>query len=215
MAALIKKYGMFYLVHAVTFSFLCAYSLAANAPNFPFLPALFLPIYLSGAVAISERETGDPLMGILPVTTGEIMNVKLILALVFVVVGWVNMGFFTLLQGLDSQLMQQVMKLNTLGAIHALMLAVAYQLGIHFFGWPSFHKVIILMAVVAAVFGVAFFIGLAESGHNHPGMFPLIPFLDSMPIMMLVALSVGALAVFSWVLRRGPWNPTKPNEQIC
>ena len=59
MTALLRKYGLFYLAHTVTFFFLCAYSLAADAPNYPYLPALFLPIYLSAAVATRGHGHGN------------------------------------------------------------------------------------------------------------------------------------------------------------
>jgi len=206
MVALVRKFGLFYLGHAVTFFFLCAYSLAANAPNYPYLPALFFPMYLSAAVAMSERETGDPLLGVLPITPGEIMRVKFILAFVFVVVGWLNMGLFTVLQGLPSQMAENVMKLNTLGCIYTLLLAGGFQLGIHFFGWSLFHKAIILFAVVSSVFGILFFIGLAERGNNHPDLFPLVPFLESLPVGFLGIVTVGAGLVYFFVLREGPWN---------
>ncbi len=206
MANLIRKYGMFYLTHAVTFFFLCAYSLAANAPNYPFLPALFLPIYLSAAVAMSEREAGDPLLGILPLTPREIMKVKFILGFVFVVVCWFNMGAFTVLQNLSPQLTVQVMKLNTLSSIFTLLLAAAFQLGIQFFGWPNFHKLIIFCAVMFGLFGIIFFISLAKSGHNHPSEFPLIPVLDSLPVLVVGALAVVGILIFNFALRRGSWD---------
>ncbi len=207
MTALVRKYSLFYLAHAVTFFFLCAYSMAANTPNFPFLPALFFPIYLSSAVALSERETGDPLLNILPVSPGEIMKVKFVLAFVFVVIGWLNMALFTVLQGLDPFLIKPIMTLNTLCSIFTLLLAAAFQLGIQFFGWSVFRKVIILCVVLFSVFGIVFFLGLAESGHNHPEDFPLVPVLNALPTALLVMISALALAAFYLVLNFGPWNP--------
>ncbi len=205
MVALLRKYSLFYLVHATTFFFLCAYSLATNAPNYPFLPAIFFPIYLSSAVAISERNAGDPILGILPLSPGEIMKVKFLLAFVFVIVGWFNMGLFTMLKGLEPHLTWQVMKLNTLGSIYTLLLAAAFQLGIHFFGWNIFQKILILSIVLFAVFSIAFFVGIAESGYNHPDEFPLVPFLDSLPMLVLGVLTLAAVAVYNLALRRGPW----------
>jgi len=206
MTALLRKYGLFYLTTTGTFFFLCAYSLAAGTPNYPFLPALFLPMYLSGAVAMSEGVGNDPLLGVLPVTPAEIMTVKFGLAFVFVVIGWLNMGLFTILQGLDPHLTVQVMKLNTIAGIDTLLLAAAFQLGLHFFGRSVFHKVIIGFCVLGGIFVLVFFIGLAESGNNHPGEFPLIPFLEALPIVLLVLGSVAAAAVYFLVLRRGSWD---------
>ncbi len=214
MTALVRKYGLFYLTHAGTFFFLCAYSLATSAPNYPFLPALFLPIYMSAALAISEREHVDPLLGMLPITQGEIMTVKFGLAFAFVVIGWLHMGLFTVLQGLDSELAGQVMKLNTLSCIFTLQLAAGFQLGLYFFGRSSFYKVIILFTVVSAVFSILFFIGLAENGYHEPGMFPLVPFLDSLPIFLLAVIVAAGTAVFYFVLRRGPWSPASAIESI-
>jgi len=205
MIELLKRYGLFYLTSAGTFFLLCAYSLAANAPNYPFLPALFLPIYMNGAMAMSERETGDPMISILPITPAEIMRVKFGLAFGFVVIGWLHMGLFTMLQNLGPELTSQVMKLNTIGAINALLLAAAFQLGIHFFGWSAFHKVIIAFSAIGGFFGIIFFIGLAESGHNRPGMFPLIPFLDALPVLLLAVGCAGAATAYFQVLRHGPW----------
>jgi hypothetical protein len=206
MAALLRKYGLFYLAHATTFFFLCAYSLATNAPNYPFLPAIFFPIYLSSAVALSEHNAGDPLLGILPLTPGEVMKVKFLLAFVFVIVGWLNMGLFTMLKGLEPQLTWQVMKLNTLGSIYSLLLAAAYQLGIHFFGWKIFQKILILGIVMFAIFDIAFFVGIAKSGHNPPGDFPLVPFLDSLPMLVLGVLTLAAVFVYNLALHRGSWK---------
>jgi hypothetical protein len=208
MTALLRKYGLFYLTSTGAFFFLCAYSLAADAPNYPFLPALFMPVYLSAAMAMSEGMSDDPLMGVLPVTPAEIMTVKFGLAFVFVAIGWINMGLFTMLQGLEPQLAAQVMKLNTIAGIDTLLLAAAFQLGIHFFGHSVFHKVIIGFCVAGGIFGIVFFIGLAESGHNHPGEFPLLPFLEALPIILLIAGCAAAAAVYVLVLRRGPWVAT-------
>jgi len=206
MVSLIRTYGLFYLTATGTFFFLCAYSLATDAPNYPFLPALFFPLYLGGAISMSESKTDHPLMGILPVTPGEIMKVKFGLAFVFVLIGWLNMTFFTLIQPLDSEITIQVMKLNTICATNALLLAAILQFGIHFFGWPSFHKVIITFLVGGSIFVILFFIGLAESGRDHPGMFPLIPFLDSLPLLVVLVGVASALAAFYSILQRGPWG---------
>ncbi len=203
MKALIRKYSLFYLVHSGTFFLLCAYSLAADAPNFPFLPPLFFPIYLSSAVAISERETGDPMLGILPVTPGEIIKVKFILAFFFVVIGWLNMTLFTVVQGLDPVMTTQVMKLNLLGSLFTLLLAAGFQLGLQFFGWRAFHKVIVLTTATTAVFCIIFFVGLAKMGLSGRGGFPLIPALDRMPPLFLVVFSAGVLAIYYWLFRLG------------
>ena len=207
MAALLRKYGLLYLAHTVTFFFLCAYSLAASAPHYPYLPALFLPIYLSAAVATSERETGDPLLAVLPITPGEIMKVKFGLAFAFVVVAWLNMGLFTLLQNLPAVMTANVMKLNTLGAIFTLLLAAFFQLGLQFFGRSIFHKAIIAYTALTGVFGVVFFIGIAERGNNRPEPFPLVPFLESVPGFALVIAAAAVVAVYAWVHRVGPWDP--------
>jgi hypothetical protein len=206
MTALVRKYGLFYLGHTVTFFFLCAYSLAANAPNYPYLPAMFFPLYLSSAVAMSERETGDPLLGVLPITPVEIMRVKFLLAFVFVVIGWLNMSLFTALQGLPPHMTENVMKLNTLGSIYTLLLAGAFQLGIRFFGWSTFHKVIILLAIVSGVFSILFFIGIAERGNYNPDLFPLVPLLESLPAVLVGVLAAGAGFVHYYLLQKGPWN---------
>jgi len=209
MMALVKKFGLFYLTTAMTFFFLCAYSLAASAPNFPFLPAMFLPIYLSNAVAMSERETGDPLLGVLPISPGEIMKVKFSLAFILVVVSWLNMALFTALQGLPPAMAANVMKLNTIFGIIGLILAAAFQYGIHFFSWGAFHKVIIGFAAVSGVFGIAFFVGLAKKGLNYPGGFPLIPVLETIPGFALGILVIIAVALYHLAYRRGPWNPRR------
>ena len=206
MAALFRKYGLFYLTSSVTFFFLCAYSLAADAPNYPFLPAMFFPAYLCGAVAMSEHETGDPLLGILPITPGEIMTVKFSLALVFVVVGWLNMTLFTALLDLPSGLAANVSKMNALCAIYTLLLAAGLQMGIRFFGRSAFHKVIIMLTVVSGVFGIAFFIGIAERGLDYPGGFPLVPALESLPGALVGLAAAGAAVVYWLVLRRVGWN---------
>ena len=207
MAALVRKYGLFYLTHAGTFFLLCAYSLAASAPNYPFLPAMFFPIYLSSTVALSERETGDPLLGILPVTPGEIMKVKFGLTFVFVLIGWLHMAFFTALQDLDPRIVSNVLKLNTISSIYTLALAVVFQLGLHFFGQSVFHKVIVIFTVVTAVFSIVFFIGLAERGNNHIGRFPLNPALEALPGFLVGVAAVGAGILFYLMLKSGPWNP--------
>lgn len=206
MSALIRKYSLFYLTATGTFFFLCAYSLAADAPNYPFLPALFFPLYLAGAMSMSERESGDNLLNILPVTPSEIMKVKFGLIFVFVVIGWLNMTIFTFLQSLEPELAVQVTKLNTISSINTLLLAALFQVGIHFFGWNIFQKVILLFTVIGGIFGIVFFIGLAESGHNHPDMFPLIPFLESLPFFILLAGVFAALGIFYLVMKRGPWS---------
>lgn len=206
MATLVRKYGLFYLVHSVTFFFLCAYSLAANAPNFPFLPAMFFPVYLSAAVAMSERETGDPLLGILPITPGEIMTVKFGLAFGLVVIGWLSMSLFTVLQNLPTELAASVTKMNALAGIYTLLLAAGLQLGIRFFGWSSFHKVIILFAIVSSVFSIVFFIGIAERGFDYPGGFPLVPFLKSLPGFLVGVGAVVAVGVYYFVLRSMGWR---------
>ncbi len=207
MTMLLRKYSLFYLAHAGTFFLLCAYSLAAKAPNFPFLPPLFFPFYLSAAVAISERETDDPMLGILPITPREIMNVKFVLALVFIVIGWLNIGFFTALQGLSPRMAANIMKLATLCAAFSLMLAASFQLGLHFFGASAFRKVIVGFTVVNGVFVVVFFIGLAESGHRHLSDFPLNPSLSSLPWAVVVLALVLAGVLYHQILKRGPWNP--------
>ena len=206
MTALLRKYGLFYLTHAGTFFLLCAYSLAADAPNYPFLPAMFFPIYLSSAVALSERETGDPLLGILPITPGEIMKVKFGLTFAFVVIGWLNMAFFTALLGLDPLIAANVMKLNTICSIYTLVLAGVFQLGLHFFGWSAFHKVIILFTVATGIFSILFFIGVTERGNNYIDLFPLNPALEALPGFLLGIAAIGAGFLFYFVLRRGPWN---------
>ncbi len=206
MLSLVRQYGLYYLIAAGTFFFLCAYSLVAKAPNFPFLPAMFLPVYLSGAMATSESNTGKPLLSIMPVTIADIMKVKFGLALVFVVVSWYHMALFTYLQGLGSELTWQVLKLNTICSINTLLLAAFFQLGIHFFGRSIFQKVILSFCIGGAVFCIVFLIGLAESGHNHPGKFPLIPFLDSMPSLVIVGGILIALALFYLLLQRAPWG---------
>jgi hypothetical protein len=207
MAMLLRKYSLFYLAHAGTFFLLCAYSLAANAPNYPFLPPLFFPIYLSSAIVISERETGDPMLGILPITPREIMDVKFALALVFIVIGWLNIGLFTALQGLSPRMAANVMKLATLCAAYSLLLAAAFQLGLHFFGGSAFRKVIIGFTVVTGVFGILFFIGLAESGHRYLSQFPLNPALSSLPWVVVAIAAAAAGLLYHQVLKRGPWNP--------
>ena len=206
MAALVRKYGLFYLTSSATFFFLCAYSLAAEAPNYPFLPAVFFPAYLCGAVAMSEHESGDPLLGILPITPGEIMTVKFGLALMFVLVGWLNMTLFTVLQGLPDWMAASVWKMNALGAAYTLLLAAGLQLGIRFFGRSVFHKVIIGLTVLSGLFGITFFIGVAESGRDYPGGFPLVPVLESMPGVLVGLAAVAAGAVYWLVLRRLGWN---------
>lgn len=206
MLALVRKYGLFYLTHAVTFFFLCAYSLAASAPNYPFLPALFFSVYLCSAVAMSERETDDPMLGLLPISPRDIMNVKFGLAFAFVVLGWFHMGLFTVLQGLEPHLTVNVIKLSTISASINLLLAASFQLGIHFFGWPSFHKVIIAYAIATGVVCLLFFINLGMRGGNDLRDFPLNLVLDSLPTLVIVFFAVAACALFLLVLRAGPWN---------
>ncbi len=206
MTALVRKYGLFYLTSTMTFFFLCAYSLAADAPNYPFLPAMFLPAYLCGAVAMSENESGDPLLGVLPITPAEIMTVKFVLALAFVAVAWLNMTLFTTLQDLPGWMVASVWKMNALGAAYTLLLAAGLQLGIRFFGRSAFHKVIILLTVCSGLFGIAFFIAVAESGRAYVGGFPLVPALEKTPGVLVGLAAALAGAVYWFVLRRVEWS---------
>jgi hypothetical protein len=206
MVPLIRMYGLFYLTATGTFFLLCAYGLVAEAPNFPYLPALFLPVYLAGAVAMSERETGDPMLGILPVTPALIVRVKFGLALGFVAIALVNMTIFTAIQYLGGELTLRVMKLNILGAMNTLILGALFQAGFHFFGHSTFHKVIIGFTAVGGFFTILFFVAVAESGRRHPDLFPLAPMLDSLPLGLVLATVPVALWVFYLILRRGPWN---------
>jgi len=167
--------------------------------------------YLGSAVTMSERETGDPLLDVLPITPGEVMRVKFLLAFVFVVVGWLNMAVFTVLQGLPPQMAGNVLKLNTLGSIYTLLLVGLFQLGIQFFGWSLFHKAIILYSIVSSVFSILFFIGITERGNNHPDHFPLVPFLESLPVGVTVIAAVGAGLAYYFLLREGPWNQYSSN----
>jgi len=210
MSALLRKYGLFYLAHTVTFFFLCAYSLVAEAPNFPFLPAMFMPIYLCAAVALSERESGDPLLDVLPITPREIMTVKFHLAFALVAVGWVNMTVFTLLQGLPESLAYSVHKLNLLATVWTLALAAGLQLGLHYFGWSNFRKVIIGLTVVTSLFSIAFFVGLAESGRDYVGGFPLVPALESTPAGVVGLVGAVGVVAYYLVLSKGPWRSHQP-----
>jgi multisubunit Na+/H+ antiporter MnhC subunit len=209
MAALIRKFGLFYLTATGTFFLLCAYGLAARAPNFPYLPAVFLPVYLAGAVAMSERETADPMLDILPVAPGLIVKAKFWLGLGFVALALLHMTLFTAMQGLGEELTWRVMKLNVLSALATLVLAAGFQAGFHFFGQASFHKVVIGFCVAGGVFCLAFFIAVAESGRGHPDLFPLAPTLDLLPMAgVLAAVPVG-LALFYQIWKRGPWHPAR------
>ena len=209
MATLARRFGLFYLTHAVTFFFLCAYALAASAPHYPYLPPLFFPIYLAAAVALSERETGDPMLGILPISPREIVGAKLGLAFAFVVTGWLNMCAFTLLQNLPAHLATDVYKLSALCSAGTLLLALAFQFGIHFFGLRAFHKLIMGFAALSAVFGGLFFVTLAKRGHRHPEVFPLVPFLESVPWLVVALAAFAGVALFYVGLRTGPWNPQR------
>ena len=206
MLALVRKYGLFYLLHTVTFFFLCAYSLAADAPNFHFLPAMFFTVYLSSAVAMSERDTDDPMLGLLPISPREIMNAKFGLALAFVVMGWFHMGLFTVLLGLDPHVTVNVIKFATISASINLVLAASFHLGIHFFGWPGFRKVIITYVIGASIVSLLFFISLGRRGGDDLRDFPLNPVLDSLPTLLIVFAAVAACALFLLILRAGPWN---------
>jgi hypothetical protein len=208
MTALLRKYGLFYLTSSATFFMLNAYSLAANAPNYPFLPALFFPVYLSGAMAMSEKEDDDPLIGMLPVTPTDIMKVKFGLALTFVVIGWLHMNLFAVLQGLSAEFMSQVVKLNTISSINTLLLAAIFQVCIDFFGWSAVQKIIIMFTVAGGMFCIVFFIGVAESGITDPGMFPLVNILDSIPFVLLLIAGAGATVVYVQIFRRMPWGMT-------
>jgi len=210
MSTLLRKYGLFYLAHSVTFFFLCAYSLVAEAPNFPFLPAVFLPIYLCASVALSERETGDPLLGVLPITPREIMTVKFHLAFALVAVCWINMTVFTLLQGLPESLASSVHKMNLLAAVWTLALAAGLQLGLHYFGWSDFRKVIVGLTVLTGLFSIAFFIGLAESGRDHVGGFPLMPALENTPAGVVGLVGIAGVVAYYVLLRKGPWRSRQP-----
>lgn len=206
MAPLIRMYGLFYLTSAGTFFLLCAYSLVAQAPNYPYLPALFLPVYLAGAVAMSEREASDPMLDILPVPPALIARVKFGLALGFVAIALVNVTLFTFMQNLGGELTLRVMKLNVLAAANTLILAALFQAGLHFFGHSTFHKVIIGFTAVGGLFTILFFIAVAESGRDHPDRFPLAPALDGLPLVLVLATVPLALWIYRLVLKRGPWS---------
>jgi hypothetical protein len=206
MSSLVFKLGKYYFTTMGTFFLLCAYGLMAQAPNYPYLPAMIFPAYLAGAMAMSERDGGDPFLGLLPITRFELARIKFGLGLVLVVVGWGTMTWFAILKPLPEPLDATVHKLAALSAISTLLLGAVFHLGAQHFGFAVFHKV--LMGVAAVVGGgtLILFIGVAESGRDHLGGFPLVPWLQTVPTFNLLILGGLALAGYFAILERGPWR---------
>lgn len=203
MSAILRKSSFFYFTHLCTFVIPPLFMLAGSLNNRAVLSvmALWIPVWLSSSVLLSERQEAYAFLRILPVTDRRIVRAKFGLALGFAAVYWLVMALFIRAAWGSTPEYDGYMAWATLASAAALVLAGGWLIVSWRFGKNVLTGAV--MALVAIVILSTWFVDVKRRVRAG-GIWGITPgWLAEAPWFCHVLLVAAALAAFYGLMRLG------------